>query len=53
MDFVLSNHAKEKIRKRKINETLIFEVLNNPQQIINQNGKKVYQSITSIDENKI
>ncbi len=52
MDFVLSNHAKEKIQKRGINEALIFEVLNNPHQIIAQNGKEVYQSIVSINDNK-
>lgn len=52
MDFVLSNHSKEKIQKREINEALIFEILNNPQEIIDQNGKKVYQSIISSNENK-
>lgn len=39
-------------KKRNIPETLITEILSKPQKIIDQNGKKVYQSIVFIDGSK-
>ena len=52
MDFIFSYHAKEKLKRRNIPVTLITEILSKPQQIIDQNGKKIYQSIVSIDGTK-
>ena len=50
MNFVLSNHAIEKIEKRKIPLGLIDEVLNNPYQTYEGDGVTIFQSIIELDE---
>ncbi|MFH1049368.1 MAG: hypothetical protein V1779_00395 [bacterium] len=47
MDFIFSNHAIEKILKRKIPIELVEDVLHNPEQKYLQNGKTIFQSIIS------
>ena len=44
MEFKLSQHAEEKLKQRGIKRTQIEAVLNAPQQILDEDGKKVYQS---------
>ncbi|MEQ8226026.1 MAG: DUF4258 domain-containing protein [Candidatus Eremiobacterota bacterium] len=45
MKFSISVHAREQIRRRLIPLNILETVLNNPQQIIpEQGGKKAYQS---------
>lgn len=43
--FVLSKHALDQIKLRGISEGLVWKVLENPDQIVNEDGKKVYQSV--------
>ena len=45
-DFILSKHAKEQLEVRRINETLVWKIIENPQQELREGlEKKVYQSI--------
>ncbi len=44
MNYVLSNHAAEKIKRRKIPIDFIDSVLNDPQQILENDGFLTYQS---------
>ncbi len=45
MDYVLSPHAKEKVRRRQIPLDLLEAVLNNPEQVVEESrGRKAYQS---------
>ena len=50
MNYFLSNHAKEKIKIRKIPINLIEEVLNYPQQTIEQDDLTIFQSIIKIKD---
>ncbi len=46
MEYVLSPHAQDQIKKRKLSESLVQQVLLNPQQIIPaKRGRMAYQSI--------
>ncbi len=47
MDYDISRHAEEKIRKRKIPSEIIDNIMQNPQQIIPQERKCIYQSIVN------
>jgi hypothetical protein len=49
MDYILSNHAIEKIRKRNISIDLIDKVFQNPQQIIKESEMSIFQSILIVD----
>ena len=48
--FSISNHAKEQMEYRNISLELVMSVLTNPQQLLIEEGKKVYQSIINFDE---
>lgn len=56
MSFNLSNHVKLRLGERGITENLIYDILNNPQQIVDDlsngpgNGQKVYQSIIEFSD---
>ncbi|HPO62340.1 MAG TPA: DUF4258 domain-containing protein [Candidatus Kapabacteria bacterium] len=52
MNYVLSNHAKEEILKRGISVELIEEVLQSPNQILVEDGIKIYQSIIFQNDSK-
>ncbi len=52
MNYVLSNHAKEKILKRSISIELIEEVLQSPNQVLLEDGIKIYQSIIFQNDSK-
>lgn len=43
MNFILSHHAEEKIIQRQISLKILQEILNNPQQVLEEDGLKVYQ----------
>ena len=43
MEFILSQHAREEIAKRKIPILVLETILQNPEQIIEEDGLKVYQ----------
>ncbi|TAL70915.1 MAG: DUF4258 domain-containing protein [Bacteroidetes bacterium] len=45
MNYILTEHASKKIKKRKISLNLIEEVIQNPQQILYQDDLLIYQSI--------
>lgn len=49
-DFVLSIHAAEQIERRSIDIQLVYDVLNQPQQILEQENETIYQSIVSIEQ---
>ncbi len=54
MNFSLSRHAKQEMRRRAIPMELLESVLKNPQQVIEQpDGKKVYQSQLDFEGDKI
>jgi hypothetical protein len=44
-NFVISNHAREQMLNRGIDETLVLQVLANPLQVVEEDGLEVYQSI--------
>ena len=44
-EFSISNHAREQIEFRNISLEVVMSILTNPQQILTEEGKKVYQSI--------
>jgi hypothetical protein len=53
MMFKLTNHVKEEMARRSISLTLLDQVLNNPQQIVNEKENlKAYQSIVSFDDGR-
>jgi len=43
--FVLSKHALDQIKLRGISEEIIWNTLENPDHIVTEEGKKVYQSL--------
>lgn len=46
MDFILTKHAEEKMRLRKIPRGMLESVLNYPQQIVHEHDSmKAYQSL--------
>lgn len=54
MQYSLSKHAREEIKRRQISEFLLGEVLKNPQQIVEGfGGKKVYQSKVDFGRGRI
>ena len=49
--FVLSGHAKEQIAARGIDEKLVWQIIEKPQQKIEEDSEKqVYQSVVSDSE---
>ncbi len=54
MNFVLSKHAEEEIKRRDIPLEFLEQVLENPEQIIlEKNGAKAYQSKVTFEGGKI
>ena len=45
MDFIFSKHSIEQLKLRGISKKTVRDVLTNPLQIIDINGKQIYQSI--------
>ncbi|MBE9176718.1 DUF4258 domain-containing protein [Synechocystis salina LEGE 06155] len=53
MKYRFSNHALEEIQKRKIPIALVEQILNNPQQILQQDEEiQIYQSKFTFDTGK-
>jgi hypothetical protein len=42
MKFILSHHAEEKIIQLQISWKILQDILNNPEQILEEDGLKVY-----------
>lgn len=54
MEFVLSQHAKEEAIRRGISPELIREVLEQPQQVVDDpSGCRVYQSLSNFGSGKL
>ena len=54
MEFKISNHAVEEMRRRAIGRDVVVRVLMNPEQIIpGKEGRKVYQSRVSFGDEKM
>ncbi len=45
MNFIFSNHALEQIQRRGLNKEKIEEILYSPDQVIEMEGQKIFQSI--------
>lgn len=45
MSFIFSKHALEQMGLRNISKVMVEEILRNPEQIKNEENKRVYQSI--------
>ena len=52
MEFVFSNHALLQMKLRQISKSMVERILENPEQIIKENGHKVYQSVVLINKKK-
>ena len=52
MNFILSHHAEEKIIQRQISLKILQDILNNPEQILEEDGLKVYQGTFVAINNK-
>ena len=51
MNFKISKHAKDEIKRRRIPMSLVESVLKNPQQIVEEYGNnKAYQSKVDFEE---
>ena len=49
MNFILTKHALDNLRERKIPFSLVESVLENPEQVVEEKGMSVYQSRVEID----
>ena len=47
MEFEFSKHALEQIKLRQISLAIANKVLKNPDQVVKENGNRIYQSIIS------
>ena len=45
MDYVFSRHSLEQIELRNISKKQVKEILINPDEVLDFNGKRVYQSV--------
>lgn len=52
MKFDFSKHALEQMQQRDISVAIANKVLKNPGQVLEENGKKIYQSVISIKDKK-
>jgi hypothetical protein len=52
MDFYISRHAEKERLRREISSEQLEEVLQNPQQIVEDRGKEVYQSQMEFEDGK-
>jgi uncharacterized DUF497 family protein len=48
MNFIFTKHAQENLEKRKIPLSLVKSVLENPEQVVEEKGMSVYQSLVEI-----
>ena len=48
MNFILSKHAQNEIRKRRLSLDLVRSVLENPQQVVEERILNTYQSLVEI-----
>lgn len=53
MKFILSQYAREELTKRKIPIQILELILDYPEDIIEEDGLKVYQGIFTANNNKI
>jgi len=54
LNFIISRHAEEEIKRRRIPHSFVDSVLDKPQQIVDEYGnKKAYQSQIDFGEGKI
>ena len=49
-EFSISNHANEQMKFRNVSLETVMSVLTNPQQVLTQDGRKIYQSIINFVE---
>ena len=49
MKYVFSKHALEQMKRREIPKEIVEAILTSPEQIIEQEGKKIFQSVVSFD----
>lgn len=49
-EFSISNHAKEQMELRQVSLEVVMSVLTNPQQILTEESKKIYQSIINFEK---
>ncbi len=47
MSYVISNHAREQLALRGISEDMVTQIMDTPDQVIELDDKKVYQSVIS------
>ena len=54
MTYTLSNHVKQRATERRIPVEIINQIINSPQEIVNDegSGQKIYQSIIEFSEEK-
>jgi hypothetical protein len=52
VNFILSHHAEEKMIQRQIPLKILQEILKNPEQILEEDGLKVYQGTFIAINNK-
>lgn len=52
MEFILSQHAQEEMTKRKFPLQILQLILDYPEQIIEEDGLKVYQGLFTANNNK-
>ena len=54
LQFELSLHATEQIKLREISEAIIFDVVNNPEKILEDGqGQHIYQKIVLFENNSV
>lgn len=52
MKFTLSQHAEEELIKRKIPISILELIVEHPEQIVEEDGLKVYQGTFTINNHK-
>ncbi|MEO5572490.1 MAG: DUF4258 domain-containing protein [Bacteroidia bacterium] len=50
MNFIFSKHALEQMKLRNISNDVVEDILKNPGQIMQEDGRKIYQSIITSKE---
>jgi Domain of unknown function (DUF4258) len=49
-EFLVSNHAKEQMEMRQIPLEIVMNILTNPQQVLTEENRKIYQSIINFED---
>ncbi len=49
-EYIFSNHALEQMNTRNISTEIVSKILSNADQILTQEGKKIYQSIINFEK---